>query len=328
MFVTMLQAYTQVLPTVCTGSRVRYAATPSPGFTNSSFRWTIKGAVDTLFYNATRDSVDVTWPLTNGVFEMTIQEVSEFGCEGDAISSLVSVEGTPVDIGIDVSICQGETHTFEDPTLTGDLQYLWQTGDTTRSLTIGYTDSVQLQITNEYNCRTLSNKVLLTVNPLPNFSLGADTSICGEETLELFADSTGPYYDWSTGAITQSIGLGPIHDSVYWVTVTNSNRCSFTDSIRILPCAPASENDVPNVITPDGNNYNDDWQIPRLENYPDATVEIYDRWGRVVFNTKGYRKNWDGKSNTGQKLPMDTYIYIIDLKDGSKPWVGTVTILR
>jgi gliding motility-associated-like protein len=86
---------------------------------------------------------------------------------------------------------------------------------------------------------------------------------------------------------------------------------------------------IPNAITPDGDGRNDDWNIGRIDLYPEAEVVIMNRWGEVVWiSEKGYPVRWDGRSKNGNILPIDSYHYVIDLKNGEKPIVGHITIIR
>lgn len=82
--------------------------------------------------------------------------------------------------------------------------------------------------------------------------------------------------------------------------------------------------DVINVITPNGDGIHDVLRIDGLENFPDNTLKIYNRWGVLVFVTKGYNtqgNTFDGTSNgrvtidKDDKLPVGTYFYILDYKD-------------
>jgi len=63
--------------------------------------------------------------------------------------------------------------------------------------------------------------------------------------------------------------------------------------------------------------------------FPDTKIEIFDRWGRLVYRVDhGYNNDWDGRYN-GKELPMDTYFYVIDVKvPDVEPIKGTVTIVR
>ena len=79
----------------------------------------------------------------------------------------------------------------------------------------------------------------------------------------------------------------------------------------------------PNPITPNGDDINDTWEIFGIEDYPQATVSIFDRWGQRVFNSVGYMTPFDG-----QGLPTATYYWIIQLSqfDGvSEPYTVFLT---
>ena len=57
-------------------------------------------------------------------------------------------------------------------------------------------------------------------------------------------------------------------------------------------------------------------------------VKIFNRWGESIWRSeRGYPIPWDGTSN-GAALPIDSYHYIIDLHNGTKPIIGNVTIVR
>ena len=86
--------------------------------------------------------------------------------------------------------------------------------------------------------------------------------------------------------------------------------------------------EIPNAFSPDGDGINDVWNIIRKESFPDIEVTIYNRWGQMLFRSgRGYPVPWDGKFR-GKDLPVDSYHYFIDLNNGSKPIIGTVTIVR
>jgi gliding motility-associated-like protein len=88
---------------------------------------------------------------------------------------------------------------------------------------------------------------------------------------------------------------------------------------------------IPNVFTPNGDGINDTWQVKNLPEYTACIVDIYNRYGQLVYQSTGYAHEWDGKSN-GKPLPAGTYYYIIDLKadlkTGTKPLSGFVDIVR
>jgi gliding motility-associated-like protein len=84
---------------------------------------------------------------------------------------------------------------------------------------------------------------------------------------------------------------------------------------------------VPNTFTPNGDGINDVWTIKALIGYPKCTVDVYTRYGSMVYQSKGYPKPWDGMFN-GTLLPVGTYYYIINPQNGTQALSGSVTILR
>jgi gliding motility-associated-like protein/uncharacterized repeat protein (TIGR01451 family) len=89
-----------------------------------------------------------------------------------------------------------------------------------------------------------------------------------------------------------------------------------------------------NEFSPNGDGVNDTFMIDCIETFPNNTLEIYNRWGNIVYSKKGYRNDWDGTSNgrvvvaETNQLPVGTYYYVIDLGDGSEPRVGWLYINR
>lgn len=71
---------------------------------------------------------------------------------------------------------------------------------------------------------------------------------------------------------------------------------------------------IPNIITPNGDGYNDYWEIRALEMYPDAYIKIFDRYGKIFVDRKmGNNFRWDGKY-LGNPLPSADYWYIITIE--------------
>lgn len=84
--------------------------------------------------------------------------------------------------------------------------------------------------------------------------------------------------------------------------------------------------EVFNIVTPNGDGAHDKLRIRNIENFPNNTLTIYNRWGVLVFSTKGYENNsnyFDGTSkgrvtvDADNKLPVGTYFYILDYESES-----------
>ena len=83
-----------------------------------------------------------------------------------------------------------------------------------------------------------------------------------------------------------------------------------------------------NAISPNNDGKNDALVIEGLQNFPNHTVYIYNRWGNEVFKTKDYQNDWSGTWN-GKDLPDGTYFYFIRNDDnGEILLTGYLQILR
>jgi gliding motility-associated-like protein len=95
----------------------------------------------------------------------------------------------------------------------------------------------------------------------------------------------------------------------------------------LIPEYPKSKVEVPKAFTPNNDGVNDKLIIKNIIQYPNAIIKIFNRWSKLVFEGTGSDPEWDGTSN-GKVLPMDSYFYFIDLKDGSEPIIGYFTLIK
>lgn len=110
----------------------------------------------------------------------------------------------------------------------------------------------------------------------------------------------------------------------YYVSLTYGYCESARTEVKVF--LSALNGNIPNTFTPNGDGINDYWNIPGLDTYPNAKVNIFNRYGTPVFQSIGYAKPFDGTSN-GKPLPVGVYYYIITLKKGDV-LSGNVTIIR
>lgn len=142
-------------------------------------------------------------------------------------------------------------------------------------------------------------------------------------------------YVWNPSNICPSQSCSTVDSLVpgtYSVLVKAVNASNVTiDSVAFNYTITASTEvcqiTVYNGFTPDGDGLNDNWIIENIENFPNNTVTVLNRWGNVIWQTKGYNNTsnvWNGKMQNGSILTSGTYFYIIELDNGygiKKGWV-------
>ena len=308
------------VPVACAGSVVRYG---TQGLPNSVFDWTVTGGTIVKSYN---DSIDVLWGNKTGTYNIMVTEYSENKCSANPYLATVKVETPFVDIGDVVQVCDGDTQLIV--VNSGFKSYHWNNGKTNNEYEASEPGVVWVEVVDQNNCIN-RDSVIVKVNPLPKVNLGDDQELCGDDLILLDAGEDGVYYRWSTGGTSQTITVGE-GKQTYTVEVLDKNGCKQYDTLNVLACIPYEEfkKALPTAFTPNDDGVNDKFYIHNIEKYPNAEIEIFDRWGRRIFKSDiGYTQPWDGTFD-GQKLPMDSYYYVIDLKEGLEPIAGSISIVK
>ncbi|MEM6964975.1 MAG: gliding motility-associated C-terminal domain-containing protein, partial [Bacteroidota bacterium] len=157
-------------------------------------------------------------------------EVMLDGCPATDTIEVIHLPAPNVDLGMDPTICEDTTYTFNGTTANAD-EYDWSNGSPDPIITVATPGNYALTVTSVNGC-TASDEALLTVNPLPVFSLGADQELCEGDTYTLDVglgnNSTYLWQDNSTSPnyiVTQG--------GTYVVTVT-TDGCSSQDVVEIF----------------------------------------------------------------------------------------------
>lgn len=190
-----------------------------------------------------------------------------------------------------------------------------------------------LHVYNAAGCGSDTAMVTLTIYPLPVLNMGTQrVTVLEGGQIKLnpaFVYGNDLSYLWTPPSFLSSDTVyspvsKPVDDIRYTFTVRGEGGCSVSDTIFIKVLKSP---EIPNAFSPNGDGINDTWDIKYLESYPGATVDVFNRYGQIVFRSFGYNRAWDGRSN-GQVLPIGTYYYIINPKNGKPIYTGSITIIR
>ena len=181
---------------------------------------------------------------------------------------------------------------------------------------------------------SFSQTFSIKANELPVAMVNSDKGlqISKGETVTLTAIG-GNTYSWNTspnvGGTSSSavVKFRPSQTTTYQVTASNASGCSSTASITINVTDDYSILQPANILTPNGDGKNDTWVVKNLDLYPNNTVSIFDKGGRLLNKVSHYNNDWDGTYN-GAPLAEGTYYYVIDFGPGKGLIKGFITILR
>ena len=163
-------------------------------------------------------------------------------------------------------------------------------------------------------------------------SIQGDTIVCNGGSVTLIASAIGSTnYLWSTGTTSNSVTVSPFATTTYTVIVSNGICMSDTVYKTVTVC-PDYIFLVPNSFTPNGDGLNDIF-LPQVGLPPNEyLLIIFDRWGNKIFETKDYKKGWDGKvKNTNTIAQEDVYVWMVKLSDFNRQqhdYYGRITLLR
>lgn len=266
--------------TVCSGQTIVLDA-GNPG---STYQWSTGSQTQTISVN------------TSGIYWV---DVTSGNCTfRDSIDFQVVIL-QPLSLGADTAVCPGAQINFSasDPNAT----YLWSDGSTAQTIT---TDTAGTYwVTMSIGACSLSDTVV--VSYLASVELGSAVSLCDlSQGLILDAGNPGSQYVWNTGASTQTIEVSEA--GTYAVNVINTSNCNLTDTIEVTGELGGAVLYTPNTFTPNGNGRNDVFYA-KGTSIVEFHMEIYDRWGALLFTSDDINTGWDGKYK-GTTVQQDTYV--------------------
>ncbi|MGP8217582.1 MAG: gliding motility-associated C-terminal domain-containing protein [Bacteroidia bacterium] len=183
--------------------------------------------------------------------------------------------------------------------------------------------SFTITVTDSNGCEAVNNYIAPTTQPVADFipvpdTISSSTSSSYNDSIKFVNTSTGAIsWYWTFGDGSSSIDSFPSHEYLYggtyvvYLKVTNSIGCvdSIAKDIYVKEGVT-----VPNVFTPNGDGINDVFHVDSygMENFK---IDIYDRWGILVFEGTGPNNDWTGRNMAGETVPAGTYYYIITASD-------------
>lgn len=243
--------------------------------------------------------------------------------------------------GADITQCSGTALLLDGSTSVNADTYTWtdlagrplgQGAQLTLTDLPAGTHSIILQVAN--GACTDADTVVVQLWPTPVADAGPDQTFFNEGRPVLGGQPSGPSgstFIWSPDSVLSAADVpNPtatlVQTTWFHLQVVSPEGCVGIDSvlITIMP-----EFVVPSGFTPNGDGWNDTWQIDLIHLFPNCVVEVFNRWGEPLFRSVGYKQAWDGRYGGGL-VPIGTYYYAITLNDPEfpEPFTGPLTVIR
>jgi gliding motility-associated-like protein len=231
-------------------------------------------------------------------------------------STCINTNRTPVNIIIytpptvtneTLPLCQFQKITL-DAKITG-MTYLWNTGATTQTIevTAGGTYTVDVTSPAPENC---TSRKTITVNEHQTPQIDR-IDVNGTKAI-IYLKNEADYFEYSVDGINfqNSNIFFDVPGGLQTAYVREKNGCGQTAQNFVVLVFPA-------FFTPNNDSYNDLWEVTGMENYPQAEVTIFDRYGKLIARLTSSKMSWDGTLNK-TPLPASDYWYALKIDD-TKP---------
>ncbi len=276
-----------------------------------------------------------THNVTTGTYNVEVTNLN--GCKAKTPAFPVYVLNLNPVIGGITAMCGQDSAQLQ--TTQPFLHYDWlqngnPTGDTTSTLTVG-TGNYSVTVTDPpTGCSATSSVVNVAIHPYPtaSFSFAPEHGLAGvpiqftDHSTAVSGSIVG--WHWNFGDSTNSVSSSQNPSHIYTtigsypvtLTVTQSDGCSKTITVNYT--GEPNEIIASNILTPNNDGANETFYFKNLEYFPNSKLEIFNRWGRKVYESNNYQNDWKGDD-----LSDGVYYYTMKIpqKDALK---GTVTIKK
>ncbi len=275
--------------------------------------------------------------LAGGTYSYTITDARGCSFEG----SLFLAEPEPLQLLAtiyDIS-CYGSSDGSAELEVSGGTapySILWSDGSSDFMRNSLQAGSYSLSVTDDHACQDTLSFSILEPDSL-SLDLQAQDVSCAQKSdgridVTLGGGTEPYYYQWNDGSSDKNRIY--LSQGLYELSVTDDNGCTKVKSARIDVVSQSLQDcevtvNIYDVITPNGDGDNDVWIVEDIQEYPDNEVEIFNRWGLLVFRAKSYQNNWNGLDMEGRELPPGTYYYVLKVYSAVPvTFTGPITFLR
>ncbi len=264
--------------------------------------------------------------------EYVLRSARGFCAEYDTVTVSINTSAV-VDLGQDTILCWNSTRELSTGVANAD-EYLWSTGETTSTITVSDVGTYWVRVSkgtcSDYDTISLSRSC--NSCPFTNLSVTPTThTLIITDSVQLSA-SGGVSYQWTPETYLSNSNIAnpiasPLNNIVYTVLAVNENGCQASRDVEITIDFETEIVVIPNVFTPNGDNVNDYFSIENIEFFNNTRLQVFNRWGEIVYDEVNYESEWNGTKD-GKNIAEGLYYYVLNFFDQGKSFKGTITIIR
>lgn len=262
----------------------------------------------------------------------SVVAISDKGCSNSGSTYLTVFPSVKATVSPDITICEG---TFTNLSASGGSRYEWVPAKGLSDPAIANpraqpADSTlyKVIVSNQFGCADTA-VVTVKIWKKPVANAGPDKSTKAGIPVQIDGSLKGSNvsYYWTPSNLINPASLTPManpsQSTTYTLHVVSGVGCGVSaDDMEVRVY------EIPNTFSPNGDGINDVWQIKSADAFTGSVIEVYNRYGQIVYRSIGYSKPWNGTYN-GTPVPVGTYYYVIDLKSAKEPNItGWVFIVR
>ncbi len=274
--------------------------------------------------------------VENGTAEITIMPTettqyrasakSEAGCVATPANTTIHVF-QPSHLSVeDKIICLGESTRMSVQGVENGAELMWFSSDDNFANPISEQQSVTLSplFTTEYKIVAQNGQCVNEIGAFvtvttPPIVLSCEEVTIGTYELEVESEIQPLVYDYGAGPTSSNRLENIAYGRKYDITISNASGCTTQYTLE----TPLYDIVIPEYFIPSQSN----WVVDNLNRFPNATVKIYDRFGKMLIQMKSDTEGWDGTYN-GHALPSTDYWYLINIPEIDRQFSGHFTLIR
>lgn len=244
-------------------------------------------------------------------------EASNNGCTNPTRTPVNIVIYTPPTVTDEtLTLCEFQSITL-DAGIPG-MSYVWSNAnETTQQITISKEGTYTVIVTSPENCSS-TKTIVVEEHKVPQI---ARVDVEGTRAI-IYPVKAEDYFEYSVDGVNyqDSTVFYDVPGGLQTAYAREKNGCGVTAKQFVVLVFPS-------FFTPNNDTYNDVWEVTGMENYPQAVVTIFDRYGKLIAQLSRFKMSWDGTFNQ-VPLPASDYWYALKVDDSMPILRGHFTLKR